>query len=89
MSNFVFRLFEDLSLDSSKSERFKLEIMVNRGAVFQKFDPEDIREELGTYKCHTMPIKHEEFVTINKKLTLKDIEEFFTQLGNLDQGDDS
>ena len=34
MSNFVFRLFENLSLEQSDPERFKLEIMVNRGAVF-------------------------------------------------------
>ena len=33
MSGFVFRLFEDLSVKEGDPSRFKLEIMVNRGAA--------------------------------------------------------
>ena len=33
MSSFVFRLFEDLNVSDSDENRFKLEIMVNRGAL--------------------------------------------------------
>ena len=36
MSNFVFRLFEDLSGKEGDLSRFKLEIMVNRGAVVNR-----------------------------------------------------
>ena len=33
MSSFVFRLFENLSVDESCPSRFRLEVMVNRGAA--------------------------------------------------------
>ena len=36
MSNFVFRLFENLSVAEDEPERFKLEIMVNRGAALNR-----------------------------------------------------
>mmetsp|Transcript_35582 Transcript_35582/g.43605 ORF Transcript_35582/g.43605 Transcript_35582/m.43605 type:complete len:161 (-) Transcript_35582:435-917(-) len=36
MSSFVFRLFEDLSVHEGDENRFKLEIMVNRGATVDR-----------------------------------------------------
>ena len=36
MSGFVFRLFEDLNVSEGDPARFKLEIMVNRGATVDK-----------------------------------------------------
>lgn len=36
MSGFVFRLFEDLSVIEGDPSRFKLEIMVNRGATVNR-----------------------------------------------------
>ena len=35
MSGIVFRLYENLGLEESDPNRFKLEIMVNRGAVIE------------------------------------------------------
>ena len=36
MSSFVFRLFEDLNVEENDEGRFKLEIMVNRGATVNR-----------------------------------------------------
>ena len=38
MSNFVFRLFENLEVKEDDPKRFKLEIMVNRGAATNEKD---------------------------------------------------
>ena len=35
MSGIVFRLYENLGLDEKDPDRFRLEIMVNRGAVIE------------------------------------------------------
>ena len=63
LSSFVFRLFENLSTEENDKSRFKLEIMVNRGAVTNPSDIVDVTD-------HTIPIKEELFVDINKKLNL-------------------
>jgi hypothetical protein len=49
MSNFVFRLFENLDVHEDDPKRFKLEISVNRGATTNK-------TEIMTVKKHTIPI---------------------------------
>lgn len=48
MSGIVFRLYENLGLDGNDRERFRLEIMVHKGAVV-----EDINQEIEE---HTIPI---------------------------------
>jgi len=55
MSNFVFRLFENLELEEDDPLRFKFEIKVNRGAVVRSLheDEEEISKELDSYKLHT------------------------------------
>ena len=77
MSSFVFRLFEDLSVLEGEGDenRFKLEIMVNRGARVNS----DIIKNLDQ-ETHTVPILHENFVDINKSLTLQQLETFFEHL---------
>lgn len=35
MSGIVFRLYEDLDLEANDPQRFRLEIMVNRGAIVE------------------------------------------------------
>ena len=73
MSGFVFRLFEDLNVQEGDPGRFKLEIMVNRGATID-------REIIAEVQNHTVPILHENFVDINKKLTFAQLETFFKHL---------
>ncbi|CDW83263.1 inositol hexakisphosphate and diphosphoinositol-pentakisphosphate kinase 1 [Stylonychia lemnae] len=72
MSGIVFRLYENLGLDEDDPDRFKLEIMVNRGAVVENFG-ENIEN-------HTIPISQEKFIDINKKLTFQDVDKFFKDL---------
>jgi len=48
MSGIVFRLYENLGFDEKDPNRFRLEIMVHRGAVIENFD-QNIEE-------HTIPI---------------------------------
>lgn len=76
MSGFVFRLFENLSVNEGDPSRFKLEIMVNRGATVD-------RDIISNAKNHTVPILHENFVDINKSLTLEQLETFFEHLLNM------
>ncbi len=64
MSGFVFRLFENLNVSTDDPGRFKLEIMVNRGATVDK-------KIIASTINHTVPIQHENFVDINKSLTLQ------------------
>ena len=49
MSGFVFRLFENLNVRMNDPNRFKLEIMVNRGATTNN-------EAILHVKNHTIPI---------------------------------
>ena len=70
MSGFVFRLFEDLNVVEGDSGRFKLEIMVNRGATVNRNMIEGVTN-------HTVPIQHENFLDINKRLTIEQLETFF------------
>ena len=49
MSGFVFRLFEDLHVTEGDKGRFKLEIMVNRGATVN-------RDMIRNVTNHTVPI---------------------------------
>mmetsp|Transcript_37895 Transcript_37895/g.36311 ORF Transcript_37895/g.36311 Transcript_37895/m.36311 type:complete len:146 (-) Transcript_37895:44-481(-) len=74
MSGFVFRLYENLILEENDPKRFRLEIMVNRGAVVNPSVP------LNTKEDHTIPISFENYIDINKQLTLNDIDDFFTNL---------
>lgn len=62
MSGIVFRLYENLGLDEDNPDRFRLEIMVNRGAVVEDYGEKNIEN-------HTIPISQENFIDINKKLT--------------------
>ena len=62
MSGIVFRLYENLGIDEDNPDRFRLEIMVNRGAVVEKYG-ENITEN------HTIPISQHKYIDINKKLT--------------------
>jgi len=82
MSNFVFRLFENLELEEDDPLRFKFEIKVNRGAVVRSLheDEEEISKELDSYKLHTQPIRFEDYVNINKRLSFEDINNFFSTL---------
>jgi len=73
MSSFVFRLFENLNVIEGDPSRFKLEIMVNRGATVN-------REVILKVINHTVPIEHKEFLDINKSLTLEQLETFFAHL---------
>ena len=73
MSGFVFRLFEDLNVTETDPGRFKLEIMVNRGATVD-------RDIVQNATNHTVPILHENFVDINKRLTVEQVETFFEHL---------
>lgn len=70
MSGFVFRLFEDLNVTEGDTGRFKLEIMVNRGATVN-------RDMICNVTNHTVPILHENFLDINKRLTIEQLETFF------------
>lgn len=70
MSGFVFRLFEDLNVNVGDPGRFKLEIMVNRGATVDRTIIQNVQN-------NTVPILHENFVNINKKLTIDQLETFF------------
>ena len=49
MSGIVFRLYENLALDEDDPDRFRLEIMVNRGSIVN----EDFE---STIEDHTIPI---------------------------------
>lgn len=62
MAGIVFRLYENLGLDENDPDRFRLEIMVNRGTAV-----EDGSEKI--MDNHTIPIQEEKFIDINKKLT--------------------
>ncbi len=72
MSGIVFRLYENLGFDEKDPNRFRLEIMVHRGAVIENFD-QNIEE-------HTIPINQDKYIDINKQLTLHDVDEFFKNL---------
>ena len=50
MSGIVFRLYEDLGLEEDDPARFRLEIMVNRGAIIENDTFDKPIEE------HTIPI---------------------------------
>lgn len=80
MSSFVFRLFEDLDCEENDSGRFKLEIMVNRGATVNRDMIQDVSH-------HTVPILHENFVDINKRLTIEQLETFFQHLLTMQETD--
>ena len=73
MSGFVFRLFENLSVGENDPGRFKLEIMVNRGAALN-------RAMILAVENHTIPILKKNYVDINKKLNLEQVDEFFSGL---------
>ena len=63
MSGFVFRLFENLDVQEDDPGRFKLEIMVNRGAALNS---NMVTEAVN----HTILIQQKNYVDINKKLNL-------------------
>jgi hypothetical protein len=73
MSNFVFRLFENLDVHEDDPTRFKLEIMVNRGAVTNC-------DEIMQVKNHTIPVKLEKFIDLNKQLNFERLEKFFSAI---------
>ena len=77
MSHFVFRLFENLNVDSDDPSRFNLEIMVNRGAVTNPV-------EIQKVKDHTIPINLANYIDISKKLNLEKIDTFLKNLTHLD-----
>ena len=72
MSGIVFRLYENLGLEQDDPARFRLEIMVHRGAVVENFD-QAVDE-------HTIPVDTDKYIDINKQLTLHDVDEFFKSL---------
>jgi inositol-hexakisphosphate/diphosphoinositol-pentakisphosphate 1-kinase len=76
MSHFVFRLYENFNVEEDPS-RFRLEIMVNRGAITNNIKIRDVKD-------HTIPIRSEEYVNINKKLNLEKLDSFLKLLENLD-----
>ena len=76
MSNFVFRLFENLSVQEDDPGRFKLEIMVNRGAALN-------RGMILNVQDHTISIQQKNFVDINRKLNMNNMDSFFKGLLNL------
>ena len=76
MSGFVFRLFENLNVVENDPGRFKLEIMVNRGAALN-------RAMVLAVENHTIPILKKNYVDINKKLNLEQVDEFFSGLLNM------
>ena len=59
MSGFVFRLFENLNVQEDDPSRFKLEIMVNRGAALNS---NMVTEAVN----HTILIQQKNYVDINK-----------------------
>ena len=68
MSNFVFRLFENLKAENNDDpRRFRLEIMVNRGSVMN-------REDILEVKDHTIEVKMKNYLDLNKNLTLEKID---------------
>ena len=73
MSNFVFRLFENLDVQEDNPNRFKLEIMINRGAATDE-------NEIINVKSHTIPIMHSHFVDLNKQLNFNKLEKFFKSI---------
>lgn len=73
IAGIVFRLYENLGLEENDPDRFRLEIMVNRGTVV-----EDGVEKI--IENHTIPIQEEKFIDINKKLTFQDVDKFFKDL---------
>jgi hypothetical protein len=73
MSGIVFRLYENLVLGENDPNRFRLEIMVNRGAIAEG-DYESTIEE------HTIPISYQKYIDINRQLTLNDVDDFFKNL---------
>ena len=73
MSNFVFRLFENLDVLEDDKTRFKLEIMVNRGAVTNE-------KEILQVSDHTIRIQHEHFIDLNKQLNFEKLEKFFSNI---------
>jgi hypothetical protein len=73
MSGIVFRLYENLTLEENDPKRFRLEIMVNRGAVVEEEYEKEMEE-------HTIPISYKKYVDINKQLTLHDVDDFFKNL---------
>jgi hypothetical protein len=77
MSHFVFRLFENLTVAENDPSRFRLEIMVNRGAVTNS-------QEIQKVQNHTIPINLENYIDISKKLNLEKIDTFLKHLSNLD-----
>ena len=76
MSHFVFRLFENLNVNEEDPNRFKLEIMVNRGAIIDTREIQDVKD-------HTIPINLDNYFEINKKLNLEKLDMFLAQLTNL------
>ena len=68
MSNFVFRLFENLKAEKlDDPSRFRLEIMVNRGSRIN-------REGILKVKDHIIEVKMENYLDLNKNLTLEKID---------------
>lgn len=78
MSNFVFRLFENLDVHEDDPKRFRLEISVNRGATTNK-------TEIMTVKKHTIPILMNKFIDLNKQLNFERLEKFFNFILDRDQ----
>ena len=79
MSHFVFRLFENFEVDADPTiSRFRLEIMVNRGAIVNKNWIKEVKD-------HTIPIRFDQgYVHINKKLNLEKLDSFLKLLESLD-----
>ena len=68
MSNFVFRLFENLKAENlDDPSRFRLEIMVNRGCRVNK-------KSILQVKDHIVEVKMGDYLDLNKNLTLEKID---------------
>ena len=78
MSGFVFRLFENLNVQEDDPSRFKLEIMVNRGAALNS---NMVTEAVN----HTILIQQKNYVDINKQLNLSQVDKFFTDLLHMNE----
>jgi len=72
MSSIVFRLHENFLKSKSDPKRFKLELMVGRGA--------EVKADTIPVEDHTVKLDINNYVHINKQLTMQDVDNFFKTL---------
>lgn len=73
LSGFYFKVFENLQSEEHDPKRFKLEIIVNNGAIVNP-------EKVGEIVDHTIPIDLDN--TFSMTLTLDDIDIFFDTISS-------